>query len=413
MAVRHIVNPLLRHRLMPMLVVLQVALACAIACNALFLLQQKLTPLLTLDGIGAPGRLVVAWNIASRGQPWPTGRLLEVRQALRAVSGVEAASVAGSLPMETNAQMNGSAIAEGTHANARNTAVYIGTELVDTLGLQLVAGRDFSAEEQAIQYHDMGINDSGPTIITHALAHRLFPDGQALGKVIRVGDTADAARRTVVGVVAHLMSNKFDADGGNLDYTMLFPGVPGDWPMPVFAVRVASGVDAERVRKAVDGVIQRELGNQLIQGFDPTIRMYADMRAHALAKYKAAVWLLAGVSLVVLIVTVVGVMGLTSYWVQQRTRQIGIRRALGARRINILRDVQLENLLVVGVGILLGMALAYAINLWLMHHYELTRLPWTYLPYGAALMLMLGQLAVLGPALRAARVPPVVATRSV
>jgi putative ABC transport system permease protein len=48
-----------------------------------------------------------------------------------------------------------------------------------------------------------------------------------------------------------------------------------------------------------------------------------------------------------------------------------------------------------------------------MHHYELTRLPWPYLPLGAALMLLLGQLAVLSPALRAARVPPVVATRSV
>ena len=141
--------------------------------------------------------------------------------------------------------------------------------------------------------------------------------------------------------------------------------------------------------------------------------MYADMREHMLAKSKASVWLLSGVSLVVLIVAMVGIMGLTGYWVQQRTRQIGIRRALGARRIDILRHVQLENLLVVSAGIALGMLLTYAVNLWLMRHYELPRLPWTYLPLGAALMLVLGQLAVLGPALRAAAVPPVVATRSV
>ena len=410
---RHVVNPLLRHRLMPLLVVLQVALACAIACNALFLLQQKLVPILTPDGIGAPDRLAMAWNIASRGKPWPTSRLLEVRQALRALPGVSAASVAGSLPMETNAQMNGEAIAEDTRIKADDAAVYIGADLVDTLGLQLVAGRDFSAEEQAIQYHGMGINDSGPTIITRALAHRLFPDGHALGKVIRNGDAADAAHRTVVGVVQHLMSNKFDADGGNVDYTMLFPGVPGDWPMPVFAVRAAPGADVERVRKAVKDTIHRELGNQLIQGFEPSIQMYGDMRAHALAKFRAAVWLLAGVSVVVLVVTLAGIMGLTGYWVQQRTRQIGIRRALGARRHHILRELQLENLLVVGAGVLLGLACAYGINLWLMRHYELTRLPWPYLPFGAALMLLLGQLAVLSPALRASRVPPVVATRSV
>lgn len=64
------------------------------------------------------------------------------------------------------------------------------------------------------------------------------------------------------------------------------------------------------------------------------------------------------------------------------------------------RQVQLENLLVVGVGIVLGMALAYVVNLWLMRHVELPRLPWTYLPMGAALMLVLGELA---PACRAAR----------
>jgi putative ABC transport system permease protein len=131
-----------------------------------------------------------------------------------------------------------------------------------------------------------------------------------------------------------------------------------------------------------------------------------------LATSRAAVWLLSGVSLVVLIVALAGIMGLTAYWVQQRTRQIGIHRALGARRGDILRHLQWENLLVVGLGVALGMIVAFAVNLWLMRHYELARLPWTYLPLGAVLLLLLGQIAVLGPALRASRVPPVVATRS-
>jgi putative ABC transport system permease protein len=410
--VRHIVNPLLRHRLMPLLVVLQVALACAIACNALFLLQQKLVPLLTPDGIGDPGRLVMVWDVASRGKPWSTGRLLEVRQALRAVPGVGAAGVAGSLPMETNAQMNGEVAGVGANTKA-GTALYIGTHLVDALGLKLVAGRDFSADEQTVQYHGIGMDQPGPTIITRALARRLFPGGTALGRQIRLGDKDTDPSRTVVGVVEHLMSNEFGAGDGNLDYSMLFPGVPGNWPLPAFAVRVAPGADTEHVRRAVEDTIKRELGGELVLGIEPSVRMYGDMRARALAKFKAAVWLLSGVSLVVLVVTLVGIMGLTSYWVQQRTRQIGVRRALGARRRNILRELQLENLLVVGSGVLLGLASAYAVNLWLMHRYELARLPWQYLPVGAALMLLLGQLAVLSPALRASRVPPVVATRSV
>ena len=64
-------------------------------------------------------------------------------------------------------------------------------------------------------------------------------------------------------------------------------------------------------------------------------------------------------------------------------------------------------------AIALGMALAYGINLFLMLHNELLRLPAVYLPVGALLLWVIGQLAVLGPALRAAAVPPVVATRSV
>ncbi len=143
----------------------------------------------------------------------------------------------------------------------------------------------------------------------------------------------------------------------------------------------------------------------------------ADVRAlYVTGRYgtwRAAVWLLASVCLVVVMVTAIGIMGLTGYWVQQRTRHIGIRRALGARRVDILRYFLLENLLIVGIGIAVGMVLAYGINVYLMRHYELERLPWAWLPTGALALWLLGQLAVLGPALHAAAVPPVVATRSV
>ncbi|WP_329741134.1 ABC transporter permease [Dyella sp. A6] len=410
---RHIIKPLFRHRMMPLLVVLQVALACAIACNALFLLQQKLVPIVTPDGVGHPARLIVASRIVPRGAPWSTSRLYETEQALHAIPGVTSVSVAASLPMEDNVRVGGQVFGQGAGTKA-NAAVYIGDHLVDTLGLQLVAGRDFSAAEQATRYKNIGVSNSGPTIITQALARRLFPDGHVLGRVIRIGDIPDAGRRTVVGVVAHLMRNVMSQDDrSDIDYSMMFPGIPGHWAMPSFGVRVTHAAMAPAVLKAVKTTIQQALGSDIVVGIEPNYQRYAELRDAMLARPRAAVWLLSGVSLIVLLVTVVGVMGLTGYWVQQRMRQIGIRRALGAQRSHILHDVQLENLLVVGTGILLGMALAYAVNLWLMHHYELSRLPWTYLPYGALLMLLLGQLAVLSPALRAARVPPVVATRSV
>ena len=110
---------------------------------------------------------------------------------------------------------------------------------------------------------------------------------------------------------------------------------------------------------------------------------------------------------------VVGIVGLASFWVQQRTRQIGIRRALGATRRQILRYFQTENFLLATLGIVIGMVMAYGINMLLMEKYELPRLPALFLPLGAVTLWLLGQIAVLGPALRAASVPPAVATRTV
>jgi putative ABC transport system permease protein len=99
--------------------------------------------------------------------------------------------------------------------------------------------------------------------------------------------------------------------------------------------------------------------------------------------------------------------------VQQRTRTIGIRRALGATRGDILGYFQTENFLIVAFGILPGIVMALGTNLVLMKFYELPRLPLLYLPIGAIALWALGQMAVLHSALRAANVPPVVATRSV
>jgi putative ABC transport system permease protein len=97
--------------------------------------------------------------------------------------------------------------------------------------------------------------------------------------------------------------------------------------------------------------------------------------------------------------------------VQQRTRMIGVRRALGATRAQIVGYFQVENLLLSGIGIVLGGAAAVGINQLLMQHYELPRLPWLYLPVGAAVLVALGQLAVLGPARRAAALPPAAVMR--
>jgi putative ABC transport system permease protein len=176
----------------------------------------------------------------------------------------------------------------------------------------------------------------------------------------------------------------------------------------LYVLRVDPGARDRVVREANDLLVK--LNPQMLITRKGT---YAQLRANYFAGDKAMAWLLVTVCVALLVVTALGIAGLASFWVAQRRRQIGIRRALGATRAEILRYFQTENFLIVTGGIALGMMLAYAINLLLMTHYELSRLPVIYFPVGAVALWIIGQLAVLGPALRAAAVPPVVATRSV
>jgi len=112
-----------------------------------------------------------------------------------------------------------------------------------------------------------------------------------------------------------------------------------------------------------------------------------------------------------LIVTAFGIIGLTSYWVAQRRQQIGIRRALGATQRAILSYFQTENFLIAAVGALGGIGFAVALNLWMVRSFEMVRMDNSRAIGGAVIMLLLGQIAVLWPALRAAAIPPALATR--
>ncbi|MGC1548145.1 MAG: FtsX-like permease family protein, partial [Rhodanobacter sp.] len=217
----------------------------------------------------------------------------------------------------------------------------------------------------------------------------------------------------VVGVVKHLLRVQLSlATDGRADYTVLLAKHIGTASLLSYAVRVDPTM-REAAMRSVHEAIKRQFG--VMMGPHPIAKFnfYSELRDRAFKSQRAALWLFAGVTLAVVVVTVIGIMGLTGFWVQKRTRQIGIRRALGARRADILHYFLAENVLIVGMGVALGMLLAYLGNHLLMLYYELPHLPWSYLPLGAVVMLLLGQLAVLGPALRAAAVPPVVATRSV
>jgi putative ABC transport system permease protein len=210
---------------------------------------------------------------------------------------------------------------------------------------------------------------------------------------------------TVVGVVEYLIRPNDNGGASAAQHSMV---LPVRVPFGNFVLRTDPERRAEVLAAAITALEKNGGRRILIEN-----RNFSEVVERYYRQDRSMAWLLVAVCVALLVVTALGIIGLASFWVQQRTKQIGVRRALGATRGQILRYFQTENFLLATLGIVIGMMLAYGINLGLMSKYELPRLPAMYLPLGAVVLWLLGQLAVFAPARRAASVPPAVATRSV
>jgi len=210
-------------------------------------------------------------------------------------------------------------------------------------------------------------------------------------------------------VVARLQS-PIDAGEGPLAWnSVLFP-VRQDANFARYVLRAKPGRLADAM-KAVSPALYAANPMRVLD--DRSVRSFADIRAKAYRADVGMAILMGVICLILLGVTAAGIVGLTSFWVGQRRRQIGVRRALGARKIDILHYFQLENLLIAGIGAVVGILLAVGLNLWLITRFEMDRMPVIYVLVGVLAVLALGQAAVFVPARRASNVPPVVATRPV
>ncbi|NIJ75184.1 putative ABC transport system permease protein [Xanthomonas campestris] len=409
MDIRPIISTLRRHKTAAALIVLEIALACAIICNAMFLIGNRIETLQQSSGI-AESELVSVQLGGIGTQVNAQARTREDLAALRSLPGVRGAIVINQVPFVHYSWNSGISLTREQERQTLNAAQFMsGESTVGTLGLQLVAGRDFAASEfidMEQTNNDRFLDSRGiSVIIAQPMADKLFPNRNALGKTIYAGETA----LHIIGIVQTLARpNNNNFNGVNQsNYSMLLP-IRIDYTAGQYIIRVTDQARrAEVLQSAVAALMKLDNGRLVLKQ-----QTYSEIRDEYFQNDRAMVWLLGAVCIALLIVTALGIVGLASFWVQQRTKQIGIRRALGATRGQILRYFQIENFLLASVGIVLGMLLAYSINVWLMARYELPRLPVLYLPIGALLLWSLGQIAVYWPARRAALVPPAVATRS-
>ena len=401
MDIRPILSTLRRHKTAAALIVLEVALSCAIVSNALFLISERLERMQAPTGLAEAELLHIRLNDVARRD---NAEALTRRDlaTLRALPGVKAATSVNHLPFGNGSSDAGVNISPDQPSPTLSAALYlVGENALATLGLKLVEGRDFLPEEvqpaSALEVEEPKVP---AVIVDRATAARLFPEGSAIGRSLYVFGSSPMR---VVGVVEHMAIPQPNGPRGA--YLTLLPVQPvyndGNYLVRVDpaqrdrllkdAVAALQAVDSQRI------VMERET-------FD-------DLRHEYYRQDRWMAALLVAVCIALLVVTAFGIVGLASFWVQQRTRMIGVRRALGASRVQILRYFQTENFLLTTMGIVLGMTAAYGINRLLMSLYELPQLPWVCLPIGAVTLWVLGQVAVLGPARRAAALPPVVVMR--
>ena len=410
MELRPILSTLRRHKTTAWLLILEIALTCAIVCNAVFMIGNRLQRIHMNTGIDE--HALVQIQLAQI-DPTPDifARAREDLAVLRQVPGVQAVALTNQLPLGGSSSNSSIKLDPAQRTPTLSVGTYFGEDIPQTLGARLVAGRNLRPDETTnadvvVKALATGNTKGIPavTVITKALADRLWPGQDPLGKTIYLTDRVGVR---VVGVLADLVRANAYNDA-TAHYSVVLPLFMGAGKDQSYIIRTRPQDRAAVLRAAVAALKKADPDRVVTRQ-----RTYDQVREKFFANDRAMAGILVGVIVALLTVTALGIVGLASFWVGQRRRTIGVRRALGATRGDILRYFLTENFVLASFGIVLGMALAYGMNLFLMLHYELPRLPGIYFPVGAVLLWIIGQAAVLGPALRAASVPPVVATRSV
>lgn len=402
-----ILSALLRNKTGLVLVALQIALTLAIVTNAVFLIVERVGDMSRPSGLDEANLFAVSSLPFAAGYDKKAG-LDEDLQTLRSLPGVvDASSITSGLPLSGGGWSEGigpQPLQEGVKDPASTSvAIYnVDEHGLAATGLNLVAGRNFTAEEIAYMDPDKGVDWPPNIILSQALATKLFPNGDALGKPVYMSEKTPL---TIIGIVDRLQAPWVGWE--TMEQSALVPAKLASSEMQ-YVVRTQPG-ERQRVMAEVEAALLKANDGRIIRN----VRDFDQIRARGYRRHRVTAVTLTVVIGALLAITALGIVGQASFWVTTRTKQIGTRRALGARKRDVLRYVQTENLLITGAGILAGSLLAFALNAFLMHRFDVPRLDWLYVPMGAVALLLLGQIAVFGPARRAAGIAPSVATRSV
>jgi putative ABC transport system permease protein len=403
MGLRPILSAMRRNKFGALLIATQMAVTLAFLANALTLIEQRIAWSDRPSGLDEANIFVVHTETVDDASDLAARQASDV-DALRSLNGVVDAYATNMYPLEGGGWIETVNLTADQKTPTAFAAHYMGDDhALHTMGLKLIAGRNFTPDE-IVNRTDNDLPMPSGFIVTKALAAKLFPQGNALGQPIFVENDKPIA---IIGIVDRLQGPMTVATGFDSTYSenSVFTPYRLIGERNVYMVRVLPG-QLNGVMKAAEEKLMQLQGNRILQSRSmPQVRTDAYRGDHGL------IVLLTCICIALLIVTGFGIIGLTSYWVAQRRQQIGIRRALGATRQAIVRYFQTENFMIAAAGAAIGIAFAIALNLWMVRSFEMVRMDNSRAIVGAVIILLLGQFGVLWPALRAASIPPALATR--
>ncbi|MCZ6857521.1 MAG: ABC transporter permease, partial [Gemmatimonadetes bacterium] len=391
-------------RFSKMLVVSEIAFSCALLVVSALMIKGVLK-LRTMDYGFAPEQLFVAdLSLMPAEYPDAAGRVQffeEVQARLAAIPGVHGVTLTSNLPVKGT--WTASVGLEGT--TSTNIDDYpmthyaqITSSFFDVFRITLLEGRGFGAEDR--------IGAEPVAIVNQRFAERFFSDQGALGRRIRRGGpNSQQPWRTVVGVVSNAYMTDVESENPNPDgvYIPLTQGA-------FFFTNIV-------MRTAGDPLTYTPLVRDAVEALDPNLPI-AEVNTLAgdiLLEKKVfevfgRLFLLFGAA--ALFLASVGLYGVMSFAVSRRTKELGVRVALGAQGSDVLRLVLRQGVFQLGVGLTLGLALAAALSRAMsMAFFQVD--PWDMSIFGmiALTLTATGLLATIIPARRATKVDPMVALR--
>ncbi len=396
---------MLRNKTSYMLIALQIAVTMAIMVNAISIIQERSRLMTRPSGVDEDNIFYLS-SIGFAPDFDSRATIEEDLDALRRFPGVANAVMTNTVPLQGGGWSQGLRREPGEDNESTGVAVYFVDEHgIDTFGVNLTQGQNFTPTE--IMWFDP--EGEGPRwpdkiIITQAMATALFPESPAevVGKTVYIENDLPI---TVIGIVETMQAAW--KSWTSVENAMLVPMKRLQTGFR-YVIRAEPGYRDELMPQ-IEKMLAESNTGRIIR----SMTTMTDTRQRSYLEDSAMIKLLVFIVSILTAITGLGIVGLASFSVARRGKQIGIRRALGATRPAILRYFMLENFVISSVGVISGAILAIALNIWMVQAFNLTPIAWYVIPLAMLALWIVGQAAVFGPARRASMVSPAVATRAV